>query len=436
MRLGTDYVLIGPRLMYPAAFGIAWLWAQSVGALAGGAGTPQQGRVGRAARRVAGVALALAIIVMSSDVVLRLNRLQAEGAALVDDAAEVLADGAGHSGSDVFVNFPDRLWLDPAPFPVGRWGSLVAPIATDLTDLVRATRPAVRASASRSFPTLGHGVRVTAPVHVDMRGVQAEPGELGSVAEGTRVWLTDYRRPLRLRQRPLGYEGDLLKSRANAVGSHGRFPAGAVRAPATRGDHRHVALFLDRARLTGAALVATGMPDRPVRLDTAWDVVTSADQGDTVFVHVLDGRGRRVASADGDWWGGTVPLASRAPGDRFVDSRYPAAVAVTPDWGLVTDGQASVRRRLGRVISDRWPLVLDVPGTDRYPTEMSGRDAVTVARFPGLSPGRYRVGLGLYNRLSGRRVQVTGAGIPVDSDGRLVVGWVNVLEGCASGGCP
>jgi hypothetical protein len=121
-------------------------------------------------------------------------------------------------------------------------------------------------------------------------------------------------------------------------------------------DHTIYASFDDQIELIGYNLSST---DGAVDITLHWRAVQVPENDYTVFVHLLDGEGNVIAQHDGQPQGGT----------------YPTSV-----WD---DGE---------VVADDHPLVLP----------------------PDLSPGDYRLRVGLYRLETGERLPVAGGGDSVE----------------------
>jgi hypothetical protein len=228
-----------------------------------------------------------------------------------------IALSAAPGENALFVNFPDRLELRQAPYPLGFWGLVLAPVVQDLRDyaLVERGQSAVDRSAA-SFVT-GARERGVWPYRVDMRGSDAGPAALFEDARWAgAVYLSDYLTGSGLRLRKVGFVR----------------PAQASASVASR--------LADSVELVEAG--STNGAGLQLRL--VWRCLKPLGPDDAIMVHFWRDQ-TFVGDADGDSLGGLIPLWVWQPGTEIVDLRQ--------------------------------------------------------VDLLGFEPGRYRVGVGLYNRASG-----------------------------------
>ncbi|MFN8422217.1 MAG: hypothetical protein U0470_02125 [Anaerolineae bacterium] len=236
------------------------------------------------------------------------------------------------------VNFPDRIALARGPLPLGWWGQVVAPIGIDLAQFAdwRRARSADRAAAagagtpldtSCAVPAAGTADRAWRGLRWDLRGAPGDGEALlgcAGTAAPAAVFVAEPADGPRLR----------------LVG------AIAGGAPAADGSIRRacgpdpIAVGTMIVRATDLGLVICVPPpslDGPrAVLTTRWTVSggdgaaagrTHAAVPDrlrdvTPFVHLEGGPGP-VVTADGDLWGGTLPLdaLARRPSYAIQDIR-------------------------------------------------------------------------------------------------------------------
>jgi hypothetical protein len=237
-----------------------------------------------------------------------------------------------------FVNFPDRLALDPPPYPLGFWGLWLAPVVQDLADYARAAAGHSAADRSLSVFPVGAADRDAWPYRVDLRGAHSAPaGVLAAADWADAVYLTDYA------------PGGQLELRL--VGEASQRPA--VFAP--------LALFGAGdgvVRLLAAEIAAPEAAGRPARLQLVWEAFQPLPGDVTIFVHLWRA-GDYWSDADGDSLGGLLPLWAWQPGLSVTDWRplqprppEPGQYAV----GVGLYGRADGQRWLARTAAGKpWP---------------------------------------------------------------------------------
>lgn len=303
--LPAVYVLLAPRMFYPAAFGIALLWA---GLVEAGAAF---GRL-RHAWSVLAWVLVAAIVTQSVLLVTGFNAMYAAGtrqmATLVDWSAATSHDGA------LFANFPDRYAPARPPYPIGYWGLTLAPVVEDLGAYPHLENGTVLRTVSLSAPEMDFDERAASPYVFDLRGVIAGPAEFyGAAAETGRMLVTRYRPDGSMR---LLEVGQVVRGTEPAGTPLARFGA---------------TLALE------AATLERGPGEWRVML--AWRCLAPARPDDTIFVHLGLAGQPPLAQADGDLLGGLVPAAACHAGDLVVDRRVLSLPAGTlPDGAQVRVG--------------------------------------------------------------------------------------------------
>jgi len=280
--LDLDYVLNGPRLFYVASAGVAMLWAGLVTLLAA--------RLRRAwIGKLAGLALALTILVGNVTFLARMQDLLAVGGGAV---ADVVAVAAAHDDDTplLFVNFPS--WLSPREprFPLGYEGVSFLPGYSDIADLIYV-------NSGRRMNARG----VISPIvwkewPLDERFYLAPTGLVELAPEirwAERVYVVE-NGPFGLRLREAGWSD--------------------VSPPAAP-----QAVFGDRVslRLDGLSLRADELT-----VDLEWRQEGRPGRDETVFLHVYGQGGQLVAQADGYPLLGLYPTWLWEGGEIVHDVRY------------------------------------------------------------------------------------------------------------------
>ncbi len=346
--LPHDYVSLGQRLVYPAVPGIALLWVallarfweRAAGGWSGTRGLTHPGcpRPEPSARqphrrpRLAGqtllvLATAGVLATCAYDVWLQ-NRLYAAGTSHLAAAAAALRDPARRA---VFVNFPDRFALRRPPFPVGYWGITLAPVVVELDDHARLLYARAGDSQSWSRPSVGAADRQAWDYQVDMRGVSVDGKRLVTLsAEATDVYLSLYRPG-----------GRMVLRRVGALGAC-PFRGG----PAARLGEEVLLLASQvecRRRVGGASagsrvICRAPASDSEVEVRLCWLRRGELAAEQTVFVHLFGPDGQQVSGADGDSWGGLVPLGDWPLGLPIEDVRRLPLAALAPAEYRLTAG--------------------------------------------------------------------------------------------------
>lgn len=286
--LSWDYVSTGARLLYPAGLGIALLWAGAM-AWAASAGPPW--------RRAAGAGLLAGVLALSLAQIWQQQQLYAAGTRHLARAAAELAARPGEQVA--FVNFPDRIVLEPAPYPLGTWGLWLAPVGQDLADFARAAAGQSAADRSLAVFPAGAAERAAWPHRVEMRGADSAPGTVWEAATwADAIYLTDY---------VAGGELALRLAGAAAPASTAE-PLARLRA----GDAA--------VALLAAEVAAPETAGGPARLRLVWQALTPLPGEVTIFVHLWRG-GAYWSAADGDSLGGLLPLWAWQPGRALTDWR-------------------------------------------------------------------------------------------------------------------
>lgn len=327
--LDWEYVMIAPRLVYPAAPAIAMLWAMLVALALAPDRRPML-------RRSAAVAT-LFILGLSVWDLRAQDRLLAVGARHLGAAVAVQADPSQRL---VFINFPDRYAMRRAPYPLGYWGVTLAPVVQSLSDYAVTLKGRGARTSTWSMPQVDDAGLKAWPYQADLRGIRLEwPALVAEAGEADWIYLSRYLP-----------DGTL---RLDAVGGFRPPESGLVS-------------DFGPARLLAARLSPADQEAR-AELQLTWHRGPSPgpDLDDTVFVHVVDEAGRPLLTADGDSWGGLVPpkawpadravldlrtleLSGLAPGryavrvglyNRRTGARYPAT---GPDGLALPDGAVTI----------------------------------------------------------------------------------------------
>jgi len=284
--LSWDYARLGPRLIYPAAIGIATLWA----------GWGIWTFTARGWWRWVGALTLTLVIGTSAWQLWQFQRMFQAGTQHLAQAVRVLSASPGKRL--LFVNFPDQYEVRPALYPLGFWGPILAPVVQDLSDYARVLKgPSAEDRSLASFLT---GDRSAFPYRMFMRGVDSSPDQLVEAARWAEaVYLTDYL----------------------PEGAFRLVEAGAVREASS--DAPPLARIGETAELVSA----TSDPDLGT-LRLVWRCQQPLQPDDTIFVHLWRA-GEFVGGTDGDSLGGLIPPAAWPVGAEIVDVR-PVSAANLP----------------------------------------------------------------------------------------------------------
>ncbi len=284
--LSWSYTRIGARLLYPAALGIAMLWG----------GWLVQLFVPIAWRRAIGLVTTIGLLWISITQWSAMHEVYQQGARLLDETIARLSQQPDRS--ILLVNFPDRLWLRPAPYPLGEWGLILAPVVQNVSDFAVARTGRSAETQSRSAFRVGADQRGAYPYEVFMRGEDTPPEKLAEVAaQVDRVWITAYAPDGALALRDVG----ALRPAATAI---------------------YRAQFAETAQLVEAQIDGT-------TIALTWRALAPLREGDTIFVHLWQG-GQLVAAFDGDSLGGLLPPVNWPLNTDVVDVRTIEAGSVPP----------------------------------------------------------------------------------------------------------
>jgi hypothetical protein len=199
----------------------------------------------------------------------------------------------------LFVNFPDRIEIQPRMYPLGFWGVILSPVVQNLSDYAHAHTGWGAQDRALSAFLVGADERGSWPYRVDMRGEDSPPEALFQAARWANgVYLTRYQPDGTLEMQMVG--------NVRLISSLG---------PAT---YAPMATLGDSVRLIGAQ--AEISPSRVLTLRLMWHCLKPLQVHDTIFVHFWkDGVLR--GNADGDSLGGLIPLLAWEPGSEILDVR-------------------------------------------------------------------------------------------------------------------
>lgn len=280
--LSWSYVRIGSRLLYPAALGIAVVWGSCIAGL----------WTKRIWQRALSVGLAAIVIAISIGQWWQFQRVYLLGTQYLDRTIELLANARDQSV--LFINYPDRIELRPAPYPLGNWGLILAPVVQNLSDYAVSKVGGSAGDQSFSSFQVGAKERGAWPYEVSMRGEDTPTEKLfGVAAKSNRVVVTDYLPDGQLRLREVG----------------------AVRSNTTLTSY--AATFEESVQL----IAGTINVKNEVQLTLTWRSLKPLSVDATMFVHLWKD-GVFVSAHDGDSLGELLPLSAWQPGFEIVDVRH------------------------------------------------------------------------------------------------------------------
>ncbi|HTP08228.1 MAG TPA: hypothetical protein VMP08_08265, partial [Anaerolineae bacterium] len=275
--LSWSYTRIGARLLYPAALGVAMLWG----------GWLVQVFAPQMWRRAIGLVTMIGLVWCSIAQWSAMREVYEQGTHYLAETITRLAQQPDQS--ILLVNYPDRLWLRPAPYPLGEWGLILAPVVQDVSDYAVAQTGHSAATQSLSVFRVGADQRGAYPYDVFMRGEDTPLDKLvEAAAQVDRVWITAY-----------APDGDLTLREAGSIQRRG--------SSAYRAQFGEVAQLLD-AQINGSTIDLTWRALAPLRTD------------DTIFVHLWRD-GAFAAAFDGDSLSGLVPPSNWPLDKDVVDVR-------------------------------------------------------------------------------------------------------------------
>jgi hypothetical protein len=316
-----DYVKLADRLFYTPALGVIVLWCAAL--------WPRPGRPGW--RRYLAGGVWLLVVVQSVWLLLLFGQMYRAGTGHLQAAIQQMSK---ENGRYLFINFPDRYFLQRPFYPVGLWGVTLAPVVVDLADFLPITTGVTAESTSYSMPWLDTEARADGPYQIDMRGVIIQPDELYRQAQAYDM---------------------VYVSRHDENGRFRLDAAGSLQ------DNSVVACSLvqfdDIICLHGAEITpqADGLG-----LTLYWSTMAAVLPHTTIFVHAGPVGVPPLAQADGDSWHGLLPLTDWQPGHIIRDERTLAGV--TPAEALTL--QIGI---YDWVNGERWPAALVEADGTRQP---------------------------------------------------------------------
>ncbi len=287
--LSWEYAQTSPRILYPSLPAVFGVWA----------GVAAFSFTARGVWRIIGGLVLVLVVWVSTTQVVEARRIFAVTTDHLNRTISLLSSYPQQRFA--FINFPDRVELRPAPYSLGFWGIILAPVIQDLSDYARIETGARKEDRSFSSPMTGHGDRKAWPYRVDMRGVNSGAEELFSAARWSDgVFLSDYLPDGTLRLREIGQVRE----------------ATAEPAIATFG---HSAQFI-----SGRALVT----DR-AQISLVWRCLDRLQPEDALLVHLWKD-GEFIDDVGGDAVGGMIPLSACEPGTEIVDVREESLSRLPP----------------------------------------------------------------------------------------------------------
>jgi hypothetical protein len=299
--LSWSYVKIGSRLFYPALLGTSALWGHWLAPIAERqAGIP---------RRMLAAALALALLGVAGTQWYSFQRLYHLGTRHLAEAVDVIS--AQPERRLLLVNFPDQIELKRAPYPMGWWGLILAPVVQDMSDFSNAATGRAAETRCLAVPVHGWTPRQASPYLANLRGLPASPTEIWEQAAwADEVYITLY-----------GPDGSMFLAEIGGVG-----PDQADPARFALGD----AVELVATRVLG---YDGSVPAVAVELE--WRTTQPRRPGDTFFVHLLNAEGQLIAQADDDALAGLLPLSAWQSGWLVRDIRHIPLAEIPPgDYAL------------------------------------------------------------------------------------------------------
>ena len=302
--LSWSYVRTGSRLLYPASLGIAVMWASCIASL----------WTKRIWQRVFSLGLAVIVIAVSIGQWAQFQRVYLSGTQYLDSTIQTLVKSSHQSL--LFVNYPDRIELRPAPYPLGNWGLILAPVVQNLSDYAVAKVGISASDQSLAAFQVGTDDRGAWPYTVFMRGEDTPAQKLYAVAAKTdRVLITDYLPDGQLHLREVGAirSSQLITS--------------------------NIATFDDAAHAMHAAqlISATVIISDDLEVTLVWHCLQPLREGDTIFVHHWRD-GVFVNAYDGDSLGGLIPLEVWQVGNDVLDVRTIAIPDFDPAHDTIRTG--------------------------------------------------------------------------------------------------
>jgi hypothetical protein len=277
------YVVDGPRLMYLASVGAAWLWAEAIVQLA-----QVRGRaVGWGlALTTAGGVLAFNVVFLEG---IRQQFLAGGGLAR---QALLAVQAAAPDERLLFVNFPSWLATPAERFPLGHEGVSLVPDYVGLERFVWANTGQERPVSALAFPDLQQAWRFHFGTLGDWPGWEAMAAR---VQDARRVYLVRYD----------------PRTDPQLIEVGGRTTRSASAPPLAVFGQGNLLLLEARWVRQGEALEAT----------LVWQAAAGVTSDWSAFVHLYAPDGRLVAQQDGYPVGRMLPIRLMAPGVPVEDVR-------------------------------------------------------------------------------------------------------------------
>ncbi|MEZ4643484.1 MAG: hypothetical protein R3E31_12255 [Chloroflexota bacterium] len=283
-----DYVVNGPRLLYPPGVGIAWLWGTAVATFARPAPKDTRPAAARLWQPVVTALFLLAVLAANSWFV----RDRVWHYRLAERPIKQLNAAALRTPPDeqmLVVNFPS--WITPKTdiYAMGHHGAAILPFYIGMEALIAAHNE--QAQAVREIQFLN--VRQEQPYYYGMLGETVDyDGLRRYLAESGDVYLTQWQAT----QVNLAYAG-----RVTAVHEE--------TAVATFGDQLAV------------ALTDSASSDDAITLTLTWQLRQKPDHDLSVFVHLYGADGQLITQADGYPLLGLSPFWLWEAGQTLRDQR-------------------------------------------------------------------------------------------------------------------
>jgi hypothetical protein len=307
--LEFSYVRSSPRLFYFSSPGVALLWGCALL-------PPTNASTVRRWWRAGGTVLLILIALQSGLLLSGFQRLFTVGSVHLAELVQAAPDGDTRL---LFVNFPDRYAPRRAPYPLGYWGMILAPVSVDLgafPALATARRPH---TLSHSMPWVDAEARDAGPYQINLRGTIVPPEQLYQIAHQMDA---------------------VYVSRYSSGGAFSLQWAGSVTAtaglPVDVASACRLAVFSHTLCLQDAQIA---VQERRLDLTLTWLSLSEAQPHDTVFAHLGQAGQPPVAQTDGDAWLGMLPLSAWQPGDTVRERRViPLPEAIPPGPHVIRIG--------------------------------------------------------------------------------------------------
>jgi hypothetical protein len=308
VMMRPDWLADAPRFLYPAGVGAALLWAFALARLARQGGFWQ----------VVGAGVALAALVPGAVFVWEGVTWHLRGGEPIREAVE--ATQASPETSFLLVNLPDRLAPAQALYPLNHGGAILLPPQVPAGDIIGAHLGEPRPQDAAI--TAGW---LLAPVDYIRTTYGPSPEALAEmIAEDRRVYMTEYA----------------------GADVHLREAGQALSEPPPGVPLAH---FGEEVTLLSASVRVEG---DTLRLALIWLAESPPEEGETVFVHVVDEEGTLIAQADGDPLMGLYPMMLWPPGAAVLDVRYARLEEGSPAEVYVGVWRPGTAERLQAVAPD------------------------------------------------------------------------------------